>query len=67
MIGKTFGFAATTLAFAAQNSQALEWSDVTTAVKSVDWAAMSENLLGTNLFENEFLGSNRHTVMQKNR
>ena len=66
MISKTIGFAASTLLMA-QDCQALEWSDITTAAKSVDWAQLSMDLLGTNLLENEFLGSNRHTVMQKTR
>lgn len=66
MIGKTFGYATSALLLA-QNSQALEWSDITGAVKSVDWAQLSINLFGQNILENEFLYTNRHTVMEKNR
>ena len=66
MIGKTFGYATSALLLA-QNTQALEWSDITAAAKSVDWGQLSMNLLGQNILENEFLYTNRHTVMEKNR
>ena len=66
MIGKTFGYATSALLLA-QNTQALEWSDITAAAKSVDWGQLSMTLLGQNILENEFLYTNRHTVMEKNR